>query len=190
MPSKRPPGASRSAEVPWQVLEFVPDDETVEYADRAVLQRPWWKIRYHGWVALTDRALRFRGRTLRKEWVFPPTPTRWKEKHVPYDRIEEIARGDVSKARIRASGAGTFLLELARKEGEKVGLWNRRQARLIERLRERRPDADRGDKDTHYPFFRVVELPPHEAMNPRQARNALKKGGLKADRVIWEPEEE
>lgn len=176
-------------QVPWQVEEFVPPEETVEYADRCVLQRPWTKIRYHGWVALTDRALRFRGRTVRKEWVFPPTPTRWTNKEVPYDDLKEVSRADVSKARIKTRG-DTFLLELVRKEDEKTGLWNRRQGRLIQRLRGKAPLADLGDKETHYPFFRVVELPPHEAMNPRQARNALEKGGLKADRVIWEPDDE
>lgn len=176
-------------EVPWQVEEFVPDGETVVYADRAVLKRPWLKVRYYGWVALTERAFHFRGKTVRKEWVFPPTPTRWKEKHVPYDRFEEIARADRSRAEIRDGGRYYFWVE--RKDDEQTAHWHRRQSRFIRRLRKRASQADHGTKDALYPFFRKVEMPPHKAMNPRQARKALEDGGWKAERhgVIWDEDE-
>lgn len=180
-----------SPDVPWQVEEFVPGDETVEYADRAVVQKPFTKVRYYGWLALTDEALHFSGETKKKEWVFPPTPRRSKEYHIPYDKLKEVGRADVSKAQIRTS-TGRFYLFLKRPDDEKTGHWNRRQGRLIERLRAKAPQADHGKKAQQYPFYRKVQMPPHEAMNPRQLAEAIDNAGDKWIRhaEMWEADED
>lgn len=174
-------------EVPWQVEEFVPAGETVIYADRATLQRPFLKIKYHGWVALTDEGFHFRGRTSPKDWVFPPTPTRGKEKHIDYDDLKAVERAHETKAEIKAPGQ-RFYFWLERNDDEQTAHWHRRQSRFIRRIRKKAPQADVGAKDKQYPFFRKVEMPPHEAMNPRQAMRALEDGGWKAQRhgLIWD----
>lgn len=177
-----------AVEVPRQVREIVPEGETVEYADRAVIQKPFTKVRYYGWLALTDEALHFSGETIQKEWVFPPTPKRSKAYHIPYDKLKEVGRGDVSKAEIRARGSGRFYLFLQRPDDEKTAHWARRQGRLVERLRAKAPTAGRGDKAQQYPFFRKVQMAPHKAMNPRQLAEAIDNAGDKWIRhaEIWE----